>query len=62
MAKEPPRFEVVHSEGAIYKTQILRDTETGVNYLWRTEGYGAGLTPLLNAVGGVVITGLPERR
>ena len=28
MAKEPPRFEVVHSEGAIYKTQILRDTET----------------------------------
>lgn len=61
MAKQE-RFETVYEEGVMTKVKILRDKETGVNYLWRSEGYGASLTPLLNAVGGVVITGLPERR
>jgi Family of unknown function (DUF6440) len=63
MAKEPNRFEQIHNETkGLAVTKILRDRETGVCYLWHAEGYGAGLTPLINAVGGTVITGLPERR
>ncbi len=54
MAKKDKRFEKVHSEsigfgGAI---EILRDTRTGVCYLWRSSGgYGGALTPLLDAQG-----------
>lgn len=64
MAKEPKRFEIIHKESEMLATiKIIRDTETGVCYLWRNEGsYGGSITPLLNAVGGVTITGLPERR
>nr|NLI49258.1 hypothetical protein [Propionibacterium sp.] len=64
MPKEPPRFEVIHSESNIRtSTKILRDRETGVCYLvHENNSTGLAMTPLLNAVGGVVITGLPERR
>jgi len=63
MAKEPHRFEVIHTESKIMTTtKILRDRETGVCYLVHDNGAGLAMTPLLNAVGGVVITGLPERR
>ena len=36
--------------------EIWVDSETGVNYLWRKDGYGAGLTPLLDENGKPVIT------
>ena len=36
--------------------RFLVDTETGVNYLWHAEGYGGGLTPLLNADGTPAVT------
>ena len=35
--------------------QILVDKETGVHYLTWKAGYGAGITPLLDAEGKVVI-------
>lgn len=31
--------------------QVITDTETGVQYLFALQGYGAGLTPLLDAEG-----------
>ena len=46
------RFEVVHKESTLMSvTQILVDKVTGVNYLWHAEGYGAGLTVLLDKDG-----------
>ena len=49
------RFEVVLKEGNSLtdagQIMILRDKETGVQYLWIKSGYAGGLTPLLNADG-----------
>ena len=36
--------------------QVIVDKETGVNYLFIKSGYGAGLTPLLDADGRAVVT------
>lgn len=48
-SKEPSRFEVVYSEslGWASGVYIIRDTETGVDYLFVKSGYGGGLTPLI---------------
>ena len=54
MAKEK-RFEKVYSQD-MGCTMILRDKETGVEYLYVSGGSGGGVTPLLDAEGRVVIT------
>lgn len=58
--KKDNRFEVVLKEGSGLKTEgvrvLLVDKETGVTYLGWSCGYGAGITPLLDAEGKVVIT------
>ncbi|MBR5562587.1 MAG: xylan 1,4-beta-xylosidase [Clostridia bacterium] len=55
MAKEK-RFEKVYSQGALETFEILVDRETGVNYLFRQNGYAGGLTPLLDRDGKPVVT------
>ena len=49
------RFEVVLKEGNgltdAGQIMILRDTETGVQYLWFKSGYAGGLSPLLDKDG-----------
>jgi len=54
------RFEVIYRDGSELRNggvrQILVDKETGVNYLLWKSGYGAGMTPLLDATGKVVVT------
>lgn len=49
------RFQVILSEspegGMMMSTTILLDTVTGVLYLQVVNGYGGGLTPLLDAEG-----------
>ncbi len=42
--------------GLLKKTNVIIDTETGVNYLFAQEGYAGGLTPLLDKNGKPVIT------
>ena len=60
MAKKEKRFVVVYKDGHQLSDegvrQILVDRETGVNYLTWKAGYGAGITPLLDSEGKVVIT------
>jgi hypothetical protein len=60
MAKKENRFEVIYKDGSQLTDegtrQILVDRETGVNYLAWKAGYGAGITPLLDSDGKVVIT------
>ena len=46
MAKDQ-RFVKVYSQG-MGTTEIWVDKETGVNYLYRSSGYGGGLTVLLD--------------
>ena len=59
MAKKDNRFEVIYKDGSQLMDeglrQILVDKETGVHYLTWKAGYGAGITPLLDAEGKVVI-------
>ena len=50
------RFEKVYSQGQLEAMEIWVDKETGVNYLYHAAGYGAGLTPLLDKDGKVVVT------
>ena len=47
------RFEVIYKQGSGFGAyfRILRDRETGVEYLFMGEGYGAGLTQLRDASG-----------
>jgi hypothetical protein len=45
------RFEVVYSQGSLDVMKIIRDAETGVQYLAMQSGYAGGLTPLLDREG-----------
>lgn len=53
------RFEIIHSEspegGMMMSSIILLDTLTGVQYLQLINGYGGGLTPLLDADGKPIV-------
>lgn len=53
------RFLITYSQGNALTSpamQIWVDRQTGVNYLFTREGYGAGLTPLLDRDGKPLIT------
>ncbi len=55
--KKDNRFIKVYSENAFTTSKmIIVDSETGVNYLYVSHGYGAGLTPLLDENGKPIIT------
>ncbi len=45
------RFEEVYSQGKLRITKVIRDNETGVLYMLHQEGYGAGLTVMLDRDG-----------
>ena len=51
------RFIKVYSQNSLFgpSERILVDVETGVNYLFCTEGFGCGLTVMLNADGKPVV-------
>ena len=52
------RFEVIHKEDSAMTTErtlILRDRETGAEYLFVQSGYAGGLTPLLDADGKPIV-------
>ena len=52
------RFEFTKAEKSAFMTDavIIVDKETGVNYLMVRSGYGAGLTPLIDADGKPIVT------
>lgn len=54
--KTTKRFIKTYSQGAMDSIEIIVDTETGINYLYRSAGYSGGLTPLLNSDGTPVVT------
>lgn len=50
------RFVKTYSQGKVNIIEIWVDKLTGVNYLYRSGGYGAGLTPLLGRDGKPIVT------
>ena len=52
------RFEFQKPEKESWATDalIIVDKKTGVNYLMVRSGYGAGLTPLIDAEGKPIVT------
>ncbi len=58
MAKDK-RFERVYSQG-MGTMEIWVDKETGVNYLYRQNGYSGGMTVLLDKDGKPVISAVVE--
>ena len=61
MAKKEKRFEVAYQQGALDVIEILVDKETGVNYLFRTNGNAGGMTVLLDREGKPVVTPFADR-
>ena len=53
MSSRDTRFEVIYKEGGAFTSirKIIRDNETGVQYLQIESGYGIALTPLLDNEG-----------
>ncbi|TCL55934.1 hypothetical protein EDD76_11370 [Kineothrix alysoides] len=58
MARKNDRFEKIYSQGALTKTEIWVDKETGVNYMFHEDGYAGGLTPLLDRDGKPIVTSI----
>ena len=54
--KKDDRFVKVYSQGTLESIEIWVDSLTGVNYLFRQNGYAGGLTPLLDGDGKPVVT------
>ena len=50
------RFEQSYTQAVLSTVQIWVDRETGVNYLYMTNGETGGLTPLLGRDGKPIIT------
>ncbi|GAA3018989.1 DUF6440 family protein [Tetragenococcus solitarius] len=45
------RFEEVYKQGKLTAEKIIRDNETGILYLVYQEGYGMGLTVMVDKNG-----------
>ena len=58
MPKEK-RFEKIYSQSA-GSIEIFVDRETGVNYLYRSNGYGGGLTVMVDKDGKPIVTPIEE--
>ena len=59
--KDDKRFIKIFREGSLTESiEVLLDTETGVNYLYISAGYGMGITPLLDSEGKVVVSSKRE--
>ncbi len=58
MAEITDRFVKIYSQGKANVIEIWVDKETGVNYIYRRQGYSGGLTVLLDSEGKPVITKL----
>ena len=58
MAKQENRFEIIYKQKVTLGSniEIWVDKETGVNYIYRSDGYSGGLTVLLDAEGKPVVS------
>lgn len=50
------RFKKIYQQGMIDIVEIWIDTETGVNYVFHSNGNAAGFTPLLDKDGKPIVS------
>lgn len=50
------RFVRISKQGGAKGVEIWVDTKTGVNYMFLTRGFAAGLSPLLDADGKPIVS------
>ena len=55
MAKND-RFKKVYTQGSVSVAEVWVDRETGVNYLFCSEGSGGGLTVLVDKDGKPIVS------
>lgn len=55
MVKEK-RFETIYTQGTLEAFRIVIDKQTGINYLYVSNGNSGGLTVLLDSDGKPIIT------
>jgi hypothetical protein len=51
IAMQNKRFETVYTQGVMESYKIIVDRETGINYLYVSNGSAGGLTVLLDSEG-----------
>jgi hypothetical protein len=51
IAMQNKRFETVYTQGVMESYKIVVDKETGINYLYVSNGSAGGLTVLLDSEG-----------
>lgn len=56
MPKKNERFIKIYEQGTMTSIEIWVDRETGVNYVYRQQGYGGGFTVLVDKDGKPVVT------
>lgn len=49
------RFEEVYTQGKLKVMKVIRDNETGVLYMLHQQGYGAGLTVMVDQKGNPLV-------
>lgn len=49
------RFEEVYKQGKLKVMKVIRDNETGVLYMLHQEGYGSGLTVMVDREGNPLV-------
>ncbi|MEA5018701.1 MAG: DUF6440 family protein [Erysipelotrichaceae bacterium] len=55
MKKDNNRFEKVYSQGFLSVMEIWVDKATGVHYVFHSNGYAGGMTPLLDKEGNPIV-------
>lgn len=45
------RFETIYTQGKLELIKVIRDNDTGILYMSQREGYGVGLTVMLDQEG-----------
>lgn len=48
---ETKRFEIIEKQGKLQQFQVIRNNKTGGLYMSQTQGYGLGMTILVDAEG-----------
>lgn len=63
MAKQENRFEVTFVQKIALGSsiEVWVDKETGVNYIYRRDGYSGGLTVMLDADGKPVVSNMSKK-
>ena len=56
MKRNVERFVRTYTQGKLYPVEVWVDRETGVNYIYKSSGYGGSFIPLIDQEGKPLVT------